>query len=209
MKDKDERLIPTPEEIEAGELTRRRAAKDAKEFVVEKTEKRGFSLSRGRNVGRRRKYVKVKRRSGSQADGERVDSATSAPDEQESAVENRPSSPSVAEKEPQEEPARDGHRQPPASDGSRVESVVLPPRRPRPAGPTYGAYSKEAQFMIKAAAQGHRMGGLVQIPNSDSFEAQCLNCGANGEIVVEYEENFANVSNHHFRGRAINRRCEA
>ena len=190
VKEKDERIVPTPEELEQGLFERRRRRADSEPDGARETKpRRGLTLFRGRGVGRRRKYVKVDRLRGSSDDRGEVEDST------QTQVPPAPESRLIES---------DAER----STEMRVRSVSLPTRRRKAPEPEkYQPYSKEAQFYEKATAKGHQMGALDRIPNSTNFEAVCERCGMRGELVVEFEENWSNLANHHFRGPAINRTC--
>lgn len=190
VSDENERIVPTPEELEQGVLERRRRRSDGDgDRVSEVKPRRRLSLFRGRGVGRRRKYVTVDRATNSTGVTKEADGPT----------------------QPVVEPVEETKAPAPTSEtagGMRVRSVSVPTRRSKaPAKDKYEPYSKEAQFYRKAIDRGHQMGKLVPVSNTTNLEAVCVRCGMRGELVVVFEENWSNVTNHHFRGPAINRTC--
>jgi hypothetical protein len=195
MSDEKERFVPTPEELEEGALQRRRRkSADRGDEAVEEKPRPKFSLLRGRGVGRRRKYVKVDDVEASTRSAEATEAASAATEAPPATTQPTTGPQPVQGVQPQEA-------------AQRVKSITVPARKPKAPRPKYEPYSKEAQFFQKATDKGHQMGDLVAAPNSTNLEAFCNRCEMRGELVVVREENYSNVTNHHFRGQAINRSC--
>lgn len=219
MKEPTERLVPTPEELERGSLERRENRAGGRE-ETRSEEERGWRrlFSRGRGVGRRRKYVKVARTSRTTSVVEEPPppgaSRLPEPAEKSGSAATAQKTESLPDPTPHADtlPAKPAADPVPEVSARRVKSVTVPSRRPsappkpKPK-PKYKPYSKEAQFFEKATSKGHDMGPLVKVPYSTNFEATCQRCQMKGELVVEIEDNYANVTNHIYRGHAINRSC--
>lgn len=184
-----DRWVPTPEELEEGVKARRRRDRGASEESVEKPKQKRFSLLRKLGVGRSRRYVEVEPSRATPKSRESVegDRAAETPSQERGTTRNDPLTPE--------------------SEGRRVESVRLPKRTKKPAKPKYAKYSKEARFYTAAERNGHQMGELEPVPHSSNYYSRCTNCGLEGELVIQHEENYANQTYELPRGPAIERRC--
>ena len=180
MNDRD-RLIPTPEELEEGSLKRGEPRSRSGEAKGEQSKRRRTLFQRRKGVGKRRIYVEPEEM------GDLRKPSTDEPHKQGEAAVNSPRKDQAA--------------------GTRVESVRVRRREVKIVTPAYAPNSPQAMFYEKAAANGHNMGELETVPHTTNWSASCLICGCDGELVIQYEDNYANQTYEFFRGQAIERRC--
>ena len=179
MSDRD-RYVPTPEELEEGKLKKRKRDGDQDGEAEEPKRLLNF-LRRRTGVGKRRKYE--------EAESKKVD-----PKARSSASEDAGSE--TTEASPVAEPA-----------GNRVRSVRVRRRETKTVTPLYPPNSPQAVFHQKATSKGHKMGQLGRVANSPNWTAVCEACGMDGELVVQYDENYANQTYELPRGGVIERTC--
>lgn len=195
MAHEKDRWIPTPEELEEGKRKRRQLDREVEDSTTQEKETKGFSLLRRLGVGRKRKYVKVDQQRSAPKTAQQKQTQPSDREGEGEIVE--PLRPQV-DRETEDRPS---------PKARRVESVSIPKRRKAAPEPKYPPYSREARFLAKATAKGHRMGELIPIPHTTNHSSTCSNCGFEGELVIQHEDRWADQTYELFRGPAIERRC--
>jgi hypothetical protein len=180
MSDRD-RYVPTPEELEEGKLKKRKRDEGRKEGEPEDAGRIRTFLHRRIGVGRRRRY-------------EEVESKPVPP-------RTRSTNPQAGDPQAREESVGS------EPQGTRVRSVRVRRRETEKVAPLYAPNSPQAMFHDKVTAKGHRMSKLERVSNSPNWTARCETCGMEGDLVIQYEDNFANQTYEIARGTAIERTC--
>ena len=196
----EDRFVPTPEEVEAGQLRRRARGKEERE-APPRPRKGLRRFIRGKGVGARRRFIDPDSED-SPAVSDSAEETKSGDVSPESG--KRPdvaegfASPELEEVDGPEQ--KDGDT--PASKRRRIRKVTVRPSRP-PAPPEEDLPVEQRDFYAKTARKGHDMGPLT------GGSAKCMKCGEEGHIVIQAYDNWpGSVTNYHLLGRALRVTCK-